>query len=207
MAGEKFIGTKFLLLNYLLMPFAIAGIYLGAKYLFQHDFNKSHCFYVEHITKHFPTEWEFKDKLNVVVSAVAHTGLFFLASVLLTMFGRILSGRGGIGGKRDQDNNYIKVCNRVLKNSIEQTYIFFGIFTYWVLKVSSKGDSKEAVLIVTAFLLGRILFLVGYLFNLITGIFVIRAAGFLLNLLIIVQLLLKIFALDTRFKLYNLNLI
>lgn len=202
--SDGFAGKKTKFLSNFLLPFAFGASYYFMKYLMSHDFTKTDCYYVEHITKHFPDRWEFQNKFEVILSGLVHTGLFVLLTVFSTMMGRLFTGRSGIGGGRNADNNYINACNRILKNTIEQSFIFFGIFSFWVFKVSGEQHSSEAVLLVTAFLVGRLIYYIGYLFSLISGIVAVRAIGFFINVIVLVHILIKIYGLEYKYKIYEL---
>lgn len=222
---KKYVGKKMTFLNFALFPFAFAGAYFAVKYAFTYNYASSDCKYTKLMVKEFPTtKWGFEQKLNLLLLSGAATAVFLLITVLSTMVGRIFSGRSGIGGKSQEDNLFISTCNRILKNTIEQSFIFYGLYAYWLFNVSgntgekvSKVEGKDkplavdkaviengktAVLFAVLFLSSRIVFYFGYMIHLFTKIFVVRGIGFLVGMFVNLMILQRILGLENKYKLW-----
>ena len=222
---QKFIGKKMNFFNLSLFPVAVAGSYFLLKNTLTYDFTKCNNEYSQLLIKQFPsTKWGFEEKLSILLLSGASTAVFLLFTVLFTMFGRMFSGRSGIGGKGQEDNLFISTCNRILKNTIEQSFIFYGLFAYWLFKysgstgvatdeaVKGKGtpkidsavieNGKLAVLFPLLFFGTRVCFFLGYMFHLFFKFYVIRGASFVLGLAVNVLILIRILGLENKYKLW-----
>lgn len=90
----------------------------------------------------------------------------------------------------------MKCGNQILSNTIEQAIVFYGFYFYWLnlqkSKIQIDLDNKQlklAILLPALFLIGRVLFAVGYIIGVKIHLPQLRAAGFFINLLAIAAIL------------------
>lgn len=125
--------------------------------------------------------------------------VFLLAHTSLVMFGRIIFKKSS--PSTEEDPTYIKLINRIITNTIEQSCIFLGLFTYFLIDGSGNltfylaEQLSPALLMNLAawFLAGRILFSAGYMVGTAIGLPQLRSYGFALTVLVQVILVEHIF--------------
>lgn len=181
-----------MLLNYLVfLPISIVvGIY-SCIFIFSHDWNKSDLFIAQHIRANFPSSWEFEDKVKFITKFLSYVSIIFLGAVVKTFVLRLLTLKSN--PQADPDNVLIIALNKIIQNTMEQLIVFGCFLCYWVFSVSNENNKNEATLFALAFLVGRVYFIVGMFFLLISGTAVIRGMGATMNLLVCLLLLAKCF--------------
>jgi len=90
------------------------------------------------------------------------------------------------------DPAVLKVLGKSLTNSIEQTLIYVPLLAHWILSHSGETNKQEAVLLTAIFLVGRVLFLLGYTLGSAIGIPTLRSVGFAMTVGPSVLLVLRI---------------
>jgi hypothetical protein len=186
---EKYASTTITVANLILLPAFIFAAYIIVKFILHAQYEKFENPFVRKITAHYPSEWSFEGKISFLVGSFFYAALFLFGCVTFNMLLRALLSKPN--PFNDEDPHIISTINRVIQNTIEQSFIFFPLLAHFVLNVSTEKDSKQAFLFVLIFLAGRAIFLVGYLFLLVSKLIGIRVVGFVLNLTVNILLVVK----------------
>jgi len=124
--------------------------------------------------------YAFKNKTvaTLCLQACAVASLPVLVLILLIMMLRLNSG--GADPLKGEEPELLKVTKLALNNTMEQSFIF----VVNLLAASTYDDhNKEALVLLTAaFVLGRLLFWVGYVAATFSEIPVLRSPGFILTI-------------------------
>lgn len=182
-------------INILSFPAVIALTVYGIKFMLSTEWeSRKDCEFSNHIAKNYPTQWNsVESKSKFLISSVAHFSLFIFALITMISSSRILTFKPNPNASKD--NKLIIVINKVFQNSIEQGLIFFGLLTYWAIAISnnnSKTDGKNAAILVSCFLLGRIALFIGLIVQSVSGLKLFRGVGNAVNLTMFYLLLAKI---------------
>ncbi len=114
--------------------------------------------------------------------------LFGLAALVMVL--RIVTGKSAPASGNDPI--YIATLNRIITNTIEQSIIFGGLFAPLLFSdvdhISKLGGVK-ILAVASLFVVGRVLFTVGYILGSITGISSFRSLGFAIGLIINLSLI------------------
>lgn len=137
-------------------------------------------------------------KVGLAVTFLFYLGGFMLAMVLIVALTRytiqlfsLLTGSVDTVHEKEghEHNKLIRCGNSILRNTLEQSLMFLGFYFYWLHiqtgKYPSKSDNrkaKEAILYPLLFLVGRVLFAIGYFIGVKVHIQQLRAVGILLNI-------------------------
>ena len=170
------------LLNFLTVPLVIIIAILSISYSVNNDFRKRSCDTSTYLKKFVPEQLNFESKILLIFGAWFHLALYLGFTTVLVMFNRIFFSQSAL--KRDNtDNILITALNRVIQNTIEQSFIFLTVLSIWVFKFANTTDNYAfGITFITLFLLGRGLFLIGYIIQAATGIFLLRSTGITINL-------------------------
>lgn len=172
------IGPIVAFFNLISMPLLlIVGIY-GFKLISDFDISKnSTCTFLKNL---YPKEMNFESKLSLIALAFIIQSIVVLALTIFTMLGRIFTLSNPLSKK---ENDYITVMNRNIANSIEQSFIFFGVFAYYVIK-TKESTSKNAVDLIIFFTISRLIFVFGYFIHSFTNsqVFLVRGIGYFMGL-------------------------
>jgi len=117
----------------------------------------------KHIAPLVPSLWSFETKVTLVATLAAYISIFLMVHVLLVIVFRVIFGTNNPALREDPVP--LKILTKSLTNSVEQTLIYLPLLAHWVLSHSADKNKHEAVLLTAIFLLGRVLFLLGYLFG------------------------------------------
>ena len=105
---------------------------------------------------------------------------------------------------RRLDEGVIKCLNRVLQNTLEQTFIFLTGLIYYVAHQKNKQTLPAIYSLGIAFVLGRVLFTAGYLLSTINPKFpMMRTAGFTISVFVNLTLILENFGIKNTIELIN----
>jgi uncharacterized MAPEG superfamily protein len=109
---------------------------------------------------------------------------FFLFTLSVVVMGlRIFTGKSTPA--INNDPVIISTLNRVITNTIEQSVIFAGLFASLLFTSSfAKVGGERLLTLASLFIVGRILFTIGYLLGWYTNISSFRAFGFCVNLFV-----------------------
>lgn len=166
-------------------------VYYLMKTIFQFDLILGKCPFSSFLKRYVATQWSFEGKINFLVTALSFNAYFLFAIVLSIVMLRAFYFRPN--PQAEADPILIVTLNRVIQNTIEQSLIFFGILSSYVLNYCPYENKEFLVLLVVCFFVGRVVFLIGSLFNLITKIFALRMSGIIINVMINLIILSKIF--------------
>ena len=99
------------------------------------------------------------------------------------------------------EDQRIQVLNKVLQNTIEQMFIFIPLISFWILKYSNNENKHFAVIYGFLFILGRILFLIGYFIGFKMNYQTLRSFGMSMTYFSSLTIMLSIF----RFQLQKIK--
>lgn len=106
------------------------------------------------------------------------------------MLMRIVTGKSSPASNNDPV--YISTLNRIISNTIEQSIIFAGLYAPILFSsrdsLASIGNARTLT-IAALFVIGRVLFGVGYILGTIVGISTLRSFGFAITVLLNVILI------------------
>lgn len=147
------------------------------------------------LTKIFLHDVSLQDRPALLRALLARIALFLFAHATAVMAIRIVTKKGNPASEEDPPT--IRVLNRVITNTIEQTVIFGGLYAYFLLDVAGDRLSNQQLAAFACwFLLGRLVFSAGYLLGSLVGVSQLRAFGFALsvgaNLLLIESIFLPV---------------
>jgi len=142
------------------------------------------------LAHHVPALWTFETKITLIASLASWIAIFLLLHSILMIVFRVLLGTNN-PALRD-DPAVLKVLGKSLTNSIEQTLIYVPLLAHWILSHSGETNKQEAVLLTAIFLVGRVLFLLGYTLGSAIGLPTLRSAGFAMTVGPSVLLVLRI---------------
>jgi len=175
-------GSTFLaILNWGLLPLFLTAVYFGAVYVLKHDFQNCDCKPSKFLVSLINQSWNFETKFSVVLVAWMSLAALVLLCTVLVMLLRVVMFRPQ--PYKQADPLIIAVLNRVIANTIEQSFVFIPFFSFWVLTKLDEAHKFQAVSVLTLFVAGRAVFFVGYLVQWLTNIFPMRAAGFFTTLI------------------------
>jgi len=171
--GSKF----FIFLQLVIFPFAIIGSYFLTRQILKEDFSKCDLF-VKYIQPYNPKTWNFEDKVYMIVLAWIDPAILVFVMVVMVMSIRLLFL---VDPLRKTQPTLINAINGAIQNTLEQTFIFIPMFAYWVLKISNEQNKNLAIAYIMAFVISRVLYLIGYFFQAM-GIFFVRGGAFAMTL-------------------------
>lgn len=178
-------------------PLFIIAAILVVKYIVDKDFKTCTCITSTYISQFYPTKWDFEGKLAFLSLAWIHPALLVIFLVVLVMLTRVV---GNVNPLKSGEPLWITMLNRCIQNTLEQSFVFLGLFFYYILNVSTEETKNLALTYLLIFVAGRIIFVVGYMFFWLTGLLGFRAAGFLITLTAQIFLISVIFGNDLTFK-------
>jgi len=191
---NKFIN----MFNLAMFPFVLLGAFFLVRLLLSRD-PRSFCPCIkDEIDRYYPSKWGFEQKLEVIFLTWALSGFVVLLSAFGVMFFRMITLRTPLDSCSEPV--LLTTFNRIMLNTIAQTFIFLGLFGFWVLR---QGDSEHALRYLTIFAVARVLFFVGYIIQGIFGLMPLRAIGFAMTLMVNLIVLLEILGHNSREKILN----
>jgi hypothetical protein len=121
---------------------------------------------------------------------------FVIAMAIMSM--RILGQK--INPVAEKDPLSIALLNRILSNNLEQSFVFFGLYSYLLLSHTSGKfliykdlEAKYVFGLPLLFLIGRAVYVVSYIVTTLMRVSTIKAVGFafslVANLLIVIELI------------------
>lgn len=195
--SEKKEGKTIGILNAGTFPLFLIAAFLAVKYIIDKDFKNCQCALSAFISQYYPTTWDFESKIGMFSFAWILPSLLVISLVSLVMLTRIL---GQVNPLAKGEPLWITMLNRCIQNTLEQSFVFLGLFLYWILKISTEESKDLAITYLLLFVTGRIIFVVGYIIFWLTGLFGFRAAGFLITLFSQILLISTIVGHDLTFK-------
>lgn len=80
---------------------------------------------------------------QIVRSVVAKISLFLFAHALLVMLFRIFTVKSN--PVTEEDSKEIKLFNKIISNTIEQSLIFLGLYVYFLFEKAGKNELIQAI--------------------------------------------------------------
>lgn len=113
--------------------------------------------------------------------------LFLLGLSVATMLCRIMMGGNAKNPAKGQDPEIINTLNRIISNTIEQSVIFAGFYGNLLFNVDKNAveeiSSSKVLALASLFVIGRVLFALGYVLCWVTRIPTWRSFGFGVSLI------------------------
>lgn len=192
MADEKSKVIKFI--NLASFPFVFLVPLVVYSHLMTHDYNKvgagSNIIYSMIKNQLMPKEATFQHKVEYLAIVNAQAAMLLLLVIGLTLVTRLVSNTPN--PHRDKQNIVLRLLNANIKNHLHQSIIFTALMACWLLNFNASIIQHVSILAVM-FLLSRVIYILGNLFYIISGIGVIRGIGFVLNMLCSFTLASRIF--------------
>lgn len=145
---------------------------------------------------HFPLEFRqageqpaFQDFVEMLVRAGPYFSAFLAANLLLQYLCRL---DGSSFNERQKESGLLLHANQVIQNSVESFLTFWCAFLLFAL--SAQASSREKTVVVSLFLLGRLLFGVLYYVGFLLGVSYLRAVGVGLQVAVVAIMLLRVMA-------------
>ena len=134
------------------------------------------------------------EKLMIIVEIFVYIGLYVLSIIILTMANRFVFGRPEptIG----TEPKPIIVLNKIIINTIEQLCVFGPLLVHYLIQIDKKEDLILLFSFAIAWIIGRIMFLIGYYFGSFINFSYLRTYGLMINMHITLILVLKFFNID-----------
>lgn len=132
--------------------------------------------------KHIATE---KDKYEIIRTLGLYVALYLFGLASAVMSLRILTGKSTPASNNDPI--FINTLNRIITNTIEQTIIFAGLYGALLFSDVShitKIGGAKVLAIASLFVIGRVIYLIGYILGAITKIPTFRSGGFAIGLFV-----------------------
>lgn len=117
--------------------------------------------------------------------------LLLIVTVHIVGF-RIFTGRPD--ALRNENNRVMNALNRVLLNTMEQSFIFLGVYSFLVFK--NKMNVSESIAFSIAFIVARFVYAFGYMIQGMTNFILIRATGMTITIFVNIVLVGKLFGIS-----------
>lgn len=185
--------------NFGILPVALTAGLVAFKYISEFDFSKNtSCKCSQFVANLYPKGEVFtvENKVELIALPAFISALTILVLTFLTMLSRAFTLNDAL---KKNDNALVTMFNRCISNTLEQSFIFIGLFSYFVFKNINETNTNLAVDFVLMFTLSRAVFIIGYIIQGITcsRIFFVRAAGFMMTLATQAFVLSSIFGIDS----------
>lgn len=133
-------------------------------------------------------------KLTLIFFPWVLIALLFVIITIHIVSLRIFTARGD--ALRSSSNRVLDALNRALLNSLEQTFIFIGLYSFLIFK--NKLSISEAIGFAIAFAVARFIYAFGYMIQGMTKFILIRATGMTITVFVNIVLVGQLFG-------FNLN--
>jgi len=127
-----------------------------------------------------PEKWDSEAKITLIGSISC-----FISGFLMLCFGICgqLRFHTAINPVCNADPPIVVLMNKVLNNSVEQVFIFLPNLTYWTFRYSTEENKHEVLIFGVLFVIGRLIFLIGYFIGTIIDLQTLRLFGFEITIL------------------------
>ncbi len=193
-------GKNLTLFNIFLLPFAIFAAIAGVDFILN-NFLELDSVTTNYVKAQVPQDFSFEGKICFISKGFSFCALYLFALIISTIISRILTFSPN--PQVEADNSLITALNKSIQNTIDQSYVFFALYSYWLLTIAKKGDDEKAVLLIVCFLVSRIFFTIGMIIEYFTKISFVRQVGIVINIVLIAQFTLLISGKDSYFALYS----
>ncbi len=162
----KYISTSFTIFNFAIVPIFVFGAYVILKFILNSQY--SSLPFAGVINNVFQTrDWTFEGKIKFISLVFGLNALILFGLTLLVVLCRVLLNKAN--PQAEQDPIIIATINRVIQHTVEQSFIFFPLFAHFVL-TSKDTETKDAVNYALCYLVGRVIYFIGYMINLVIKI-------------------------------------
>lgn len=175
------------IVNYLFLPLSLVLSVITIKFILNEDIVNSTCPYRSQLKSLIPNNFTMEGKIVFILKMLSFTAIVIFVQTLLVVVSRLLTLSPN--PQAEKDNSLINTINKAIQNTLEQTFIFFALFSFWFISYASEADAQRALHLVFLFLFARIVFTFGMIFNMITSIILFRAYAMHVNLVLIVYLI------------------
>jgi len=125
-----------------------------------------------------PHEINIATKISLIARIAAWISVVLVFNVFSVIGARIVSS--AVNPLKDNNNQLVMLFNKILSNSIEQTIIFMPLLANFIMNDSDSDDNlKQAVVLAVIWIIGRILFSLGYYLGYMVNFTVLRVFGFI----------------------------
>lgn len=131
-------------------------------------------------------------KLTLVFFPWVLIALLFVIITIHIVSLRIFTARGD--ALRSSSNRVLDALNRALLNSLEQTFIFIGLYSFLIFK--NKLTISEAIGFAIAFAVARFIYAFGYMIQGMTKFILIRATGMTITVFVNIVLVGQLFGVN-----------
>jgi uncharacterized MAPEG superfamily protein len=128
-----------------------------------------------------PTELNFETRLSFFSHLAGFVSLYFTLVIVLTFMTRVMLGK--TNPVAETDHNITITLNRILSNSVEQTIVFLPLLMNFILNRATSENIQLGLNLTFIWILGRILFLIGYVLGVVINLSTMRSGGFALTIL------------------------
>lgn len=201
----RYMSNKVMFINFALLPLFLAASFFICKFIYNEDYKKVDHPVIENLTTKIFSQTKFnsfESKLSFVLLSVALASIFNLALTILTVLARVITNASS--AMADKEPLLVNTLNRIIQNNIEQGLVFFPLLAHFVFNINVKNNTENnslAAKYVIMFFVGRIVFIIGYLFSLLTKIIGLRVTGFGINMIVGFLLVIKYLGIkDLEFK-------
>jgi hypothetical protein len=143
------------------------------------------------LSKSIPDVLNFENKISLLARIASWISIVLIFNVLSVILAR--ASTQAVNPLKDQNNQIVNLMNKVLTNSVEQSLIFLPLLANWIINSShTEADLKQALTLSIIWIIGRILFWLGYFLGYLMNFTVLRAYGFTPTITVSVILILRI---------------
>jgi len=174
-------------INYLCLPLSLVLSVLTIKYILNEDITNSTCPYRSQLKSLIPNNFTMEGKIIFLLKMLSFTAILIFIQTLFVGFSRLLTLSPN--PQAEKDNSLINTFNKAIQNTLEQTFVFFALFSFWFVTIATEADAQRALHLVFLYLFARIVFTFGMLFNMITSIILFRSYAMHVNIVLIVYLI------------------
>ena len=167
------------LLNLGLFPIAMIISLLASSKLLTHCWMGCDCQYGAYIRRYALSDTSTESKLLLLAGVYLHLALIVFLNTQVAMYSRVITRTTPL---MSYEPTIINVSNRIISNTIEQGFVFGGLFGYYLLTNVTDDNKSQALNLAVLFVIARLVYYVGYLIQGLTGILVVRSSGFAMTL-------------------------
>ena len=125
--------------------------------------------------KFVPNKWNFETKISLLSIISSWVGMLILFVMLYIASLRVITDNASPIG--NQDSESIVFLNRILTNTVEQTLIFLPNLACWTINYANEGNKHEVVAFGVLWMVGRVIFIIGYFIGLKIDFQILRGFG------------------------------
>lgn len=188
-------------LNGISIPFAIYYSLQLVKYVLQLEFTSNQCPISSAIKQFKPTNFSVESKLIFIFKSLSLVSIFvFILSILISLLRLITFSFSPFAEK---DNKLIEILNKIIQNTIEQSLIFFSLYSYWFILKTTIPSLDIFVYLIALFLIGRIIFFFGMFINYLIYVPFFRSFSIGMNMFTVIFIIAHSFGINKVLSIYK----